>query len=171
MASTKNPRSKRARQFKGGGTPRAMTDESIHTHQDQFKKRKIKPKEFTDVDYMIYPGIAEMTTRELWVAQLAGVQDWPEQAASAVELSQSLGRQKIASGMSPCVLPKGRIYFPHLCRLQLPIESMMLQGIYYDADIVTSFPDKEIADLAGNAFETTSCLACMVVGMALLSCQ
>ena len=95
----------------------------------------------------------------------------PEQVASAVELSQSLGRQKVAAGLSPCVIPKSRIYFPHLCRLQLPIESMMLQGMYYDADIVTSFPDTEIADLAGNAFETASCLACIVVGMALLSCQ
>ena len=162
------------RQCQGHGRPginKQMTSKSILVHKDHFIKRGMRPKEFTDMDYMIHPGIAAMTTRELWVAQLAGVQNWPEENPSALELSQSFGRQKVSLGVSPCIIPKGRIYFPHLCRLQLPIESLRLQGIFYDADIVTSFPEKMVADLAGNAFETTSCLACVVVGIALLSCQ
>jgi len=119
---------------------------------------------------MCHPGLARLVDREVELLQLAGVHEFPEKEPRVVDVSQGADRTRTVAGCSSAVTPGSRLYFTHRCRLQVPLESFYLQGIAYDQRVLSKFPSSTLQDLAGNAFETSCCLASIVVACLMLSC-
>lgn len=51
----------------------------------------------------------------------------------------------------------------------LPVEQFKFMGIGFNEDVVASFPDSLIRDLAGNAFDGSSFLAAWVTLQSILA--
>lgn len=116
-----------------------------------------------------YPGLHALSARQLEVLELAGVRDFPETVGRCVEVSQGAGRQSPRVGCASTVTPHGQQYLTHRCRLLHAIECLHLQGIHFPRSLLQKFPSRLIQDLAGNAFETSCCLATIVASSVLLS--
>jgi hypothetical protein len=81
-----------------------------------------------------------------------------------IDLSQNLKFCSISKHM-PCVTPTGEKYLTSRCRPLHGAEGLRLQGIWLDRDIVENFKGPFLQDLAGNAFEVSSCAVTIFVSM------
>ena len=128
-----------------------------------------------DDDYLVNPGLAKLNRREIEIIELSGVTEFPEALARVVEVSQNAARTCAGSSRKPTVghtgtvFPRSRFYHTQRCRLLVPAEAMQLQGIYVPRSVIEASPDWVIRDLAGNAFETSCCLAAPTTTLLLLS--
>jgi site-specific DNA-cytosine methylase len=103
----------------------------------------------------MYPGLLDLTARELDVLQMSKVA-FPERRKVTVELSQALMRTRVKHGQTATVTPKMRRYLAHRCRFAHGVEAMNLQCIRFGGGKrlakAHSFPPALLQDLAGNAF-------------------
>ena len=81
-----------------------------------------------------------------------------------LDVSQGIGRVPVGRGICPCLCPNGRVWSTLRGRLLTGREKMSLQGLVCGDDYPAwqSFSDRQLSDLAGNAFSTTVCLAVFV---------
>ena len=126
---------------------------------------------FDENDFLINPGLAALNHRETEMLQLAGVVDFPEVEPRVLEISQAAHRRTAQPkrGHTGTVFPRCRFYFTHRARLHVPAEALQLQGIYIPRDVIEATPDRVVASLAGNAFDTGCCLASFFAGLLMLS--
>ena len=82
-----------------------------------------------------------------------------------IDISKSAGRASWCAGATPCVLPKSRLYWRHVQCVLGPREVAALQGIW-PADVrglsvwcEDKHRSRVVADMAGNAFTSTVCMA------------
>ena len=91
-----------------------------------------------------------------------------------VDISQSEGRAAWCAGAAPCVLPGSRLYWRHRQCVLGPRQLASLQGIWpADFAAVAEWCEDQhlsrvVADMAGNAFTSTVCMAvCLAVCLAI----
>jgi hypothetical protein len=110
----------------------------------------------------IFPFLSRMTRRQLEMLHIMGVVLFPEPELRSVDLSQNLEFTSIVNKIG-CVTPGGQIYLSSKVRLCLGLESLRLQGLFFDpgqeVTMTKYFSNDLLQDLAGNAFETTCYLA------------
>ena len=116
-----------------------------------------------------FPGLSVLCDRQVEALDLAGVVSYPEAVARTVELKHNLDRVRPSSDIASCVLPGASMYLTHKCRLMHPSEALSLQGIDVDEHLVRQFSGSVLQSLAGNAFETSCCLATFFCTMVTLS--
>ena len=106
-----------------------------------------------------YPGIRELTNRELDCLRLLRVQ-FPEKNRRMINVQPSIDRVTAAQDHFGCTTPAQRVWLTDRCRLMLGYEGLLSQGIYdEDRDpVVRNVPNRLLQDLAGNAFHTGCCL-------------
>lgn len=124
----------------------------------------------------IFPGLQKLGDREFDLLALQGVRDYPEAQTRIVDTSQaairvSTAKKKRKPGASffdvdtppgcPIITPGGRKYVTSRCRLLTGAEQLRFQNIWLDQEIMDSFPEHLLSDLAGNAFETSCCTAAL----------
>ena len=125
-----------------------------------------------------FPGLFAVKAREFDKLHLAGV-TFPESKMRVVELSQSAGRSSdCPAEKGPdddmymgTIVPGGRFYATHRCRLLLGVEEMHLQSLWFPPDVEIGVSDCTLRSLAGNAFETSCASATVLCGLLLLSGQ
>ena len=82
-----------------------------------------------------------------------------------IDVSKSAGRAPWCAGATPCVLPNSRLYWRHVQRVLGPREVAALQGIWpAEFGCLSAWRDdlhrsRVVADMAGNAFTSTVCMA------------
>ncbi len=87
-----------------------------------------------------------------------------------IDVSQGLGRMPHGRSVCPCLCPNGRIWSTSLGRLLTGREKMALQGLWCGDAVaeLRAFSDRDLSDLAGNAFSTTVCMAVALAVLATL---
>ena len=124
---------------------------------------------------LCFPGLASLTDREMAILQLEKV-SFPELALNVIEVSQNPTSASARSNVVfPAIVPRCRQYLTSRCRLVTGLEAMFIQNIVYpwDADyqLLGRFPDTLLRDLAGNAFEGSSCMMAVVLACVVLSLE
>ena len=125
----------------------------------------------SDAITSMYPVLRTLTRRQLEVLHLKGI-PLPDSEFRVVDLSQNLSFASVTAGKVPCVTPAGEKFLTKECRFITGIESLRLQGIWYDEEKLGRYSSPFLQDLAGNAFETSSCSAnflCSVIFLAVNS--
>ena len=123
---------------------------------------------------LCYPGLAMITEREMAILQLEQVQ-FPENRLAAIEVSQTRsGHQVLRSTVVfPTIIPGSHMYLTSRCRKLTGIEALNVQNIRYPQDpnfeILSTFSDNLLRDLAGNAFEASSCLVAVCLACIVMS--
>ena len=106
-----------------------------------------------------FPDFAKVTRRQREILHLKGVQNLPEATPRVIDLSQGLGYANIVNGRMPCVTPGGAKFFTHRVRQMHGMEALQFQGIHLDTARLREYTSKQLLDLAGNAFEASTCAA------------
>ena len=107
--------------------------------------------------------------------EFKGIHECRQMAAATVNISQMLARIEVRSDVCATVTPHGEYWLFEQRRLLHPVEMMRLQGIWFgaagisDSEILMEYPDQLVSSLAGNAFETSSCAAALLVQMVVAS--
>ena len=106
-----------------------------------------------------FPVLRAMTQRQLELLHLKGIR-LPDSEFRVVDLSQNLMFSQVAKDKVPCVTPDGQKFLTQRVRFLTGIESLRLMGIYLDeSKLRQGFSASFLQDLAGNAYETSSCAA------------
>jgi hypothetical protein len=111
--------------------------------------------EFPSLEVMqLFPGLQTLSPRNLDRLACLGVK-FPERNTRTIDLSQSEGRSRLTEGSLPCTTPGMDLYVTSLCRLTVGVEAMAFQSIHFgdNHDKLRKYSNKDVADLAGNAFE------------------
>ena len=116
----------------------------------------------------VFPGLLEISARQCEVLHICNA-TFPSDEESSICLSQSGGRQKVHVGSFPTILPGGKQFLLHRCRLMHPWESLRLQGMFLPDVLLSAFSHNAIQQLAGNAFESGCCAAVLFVLQVVLS--
>lgn len=118
-----------------------------------------------------FPGLQVVHPREYEILYLQGIRSFPDLPTRVIETSQSLqrGSGETSPVCCPTMTPSGRKYVSSRCRFLLGAEQLRLQNVWLDPEVLSCFPNKLLADLAGNAFETSCCCAVVCAAFALLS--
>ena len=105
------------------------------------------------------PYLKCFTARKRQLLRQHGIREFPESACRVVDISQNFKFGRVVKEIVPCITPKGEKYLSHLCRPILGIESLRLQGFWpSNSELLGSFKESLLQNLAGNAFEA-SCFA------------
>lgn len=128
------------------------------------------PGAFTPEQYELFPGLRELSDREVDVLNCRGIVI-PSATPSVVDVSQSLSRTREVVGGSGCVTPGMRCVLTHRGRLALGMEAMALQGIHYGDrhHRLRTWPNADLMDLAGNAFNVHCAFGSFLVASTLLA--
>ena len=106
----------------------------------------------SDAITSMYPVLRTLKRRQLEVLHLKGI-PLPDSEFRVVDLSQNLSFASVTAGKVPCVTPAGEKFLTKECRFITGIESLRLQGIWYDEEKLGRYSSPFLQDLAGNAFE------------------
>ena len=129
---------------------------SMQPHEkNQERSRFQKP---SDTLVSTYPALRTLTRRQLEVLHLKGI-SLPDNQFRVVDLSQNLGFATATAGKVPCIAPAGEKFLTKECRFLTGVESLRLQGIWYNDEKLGRYSPGFLQDLAGNAFESSSCAA------------
>lgn len=128
------------------------------------------PGAFNPEQYELFPGLRELSDREVDVLNCRGIVI-PSATPSVVDVSQSLNRTREVVGGSGCVTPGMRCMLTHRGRLALGMEAMALQGIHYGDrhHLLRVWPNADLMDLAGNAFNVHCAFGSFLVACTLLA--
>lgn len=117
-----------------------------------------------------FPVLKVMTRRQLEVLYLKNVA-LPDTVFRVLDLSQNLGFSSVSVDKMPCITPAGEKFLTKQVRFLTGIESMHFMGIYFPKKKMETYSSKFLQDLAGNAFETSSCSANLLCNMVFLACN
>ena len=131
-------------------------------HGKQWEGTAIKiPEDVMDAD----PGTRELTPREADILLVHQV-TYPEKTCRMINVTQGIERCRPFMDYFECTTPGQRVWLTHRARFLTGLEALRCQGICYGErggdGIARNFPDRLLADLAGNAFHSGSCLACVL---------
>ena len=116
-----------------------------------------------------FPVLKAMTQRQLELLHLKGIK-LPDPEFRVVDLSQNLLFSQVAKDKVPCVTPDGQKFLTQRVRFLTGIESLRLMGIWLDeSKLRRGFSSSFLQDLAGNAYETSSCAANFMCNMIFLA--
>ena len=101
--------------------------------------------------------------------ELKRITQFPESEPRTLELKHNVIRGAKPQREASTILPGGQQYLTNKCRLMLPQESLIFQGIHAPASILDQFEDRILQDLSGSAFETSCCMGTLIVGIAMLA--
>ena len=105
------------------------------------------------------PYLKCFTARKRQLLRQHCIREFPESTCRVVDISQNFKFGRVVQEIVPCITPKGEKYLSHLCRPILGLESLRLQGFWpSNSELLGSFKETLLQNLAGNAFET-SCFA------------
>ena len=112
-----------------------------------------------------FPGVGMLTPREV-DSLLCHDISFPDESLRLINVAPHIDRVRVQTEILECVTPRQRVWLSDRCRLLLGLESLFAQGIHYGSKdaVVRDFPDRLLADLAGNAFHTGTC-ACVVLSV------
>jgi len=148
-----SPNSEYNRQKKRRVAGSTWVNKHIAAAEKQGKVWADIPARPDDLVFDLYPGLLQLTNRELDSLQTRGVK-FPD-VPGAIDVSQSYQRQAQADGYVGCTLPTMREYLTHRCRLAVGLESFHFQNIHYGKNhsLLRQLDEKVLSDLGGNAFE------------------
>ena len=150
----------------------SVSDPKWHKKHEKAYEQAGKPwslaLRFSEYQLDCFPGLNALVDRQVEVLDMVGVVAFPEAFGRSVELKHNVERCRPAAEAS-CILPGGMQYLTHKCRMMHPFEALMLQGIDVSPHMVRQFKGSLVQSLAGNAFETSCCLATMLCTMVSLS--
>lgn len=109
-----------------------------------------------------------LTRRQLELLYLKDV-PIPDTQFRVLDLSQNLQFCCLTSDKMPCVTPAGEKFLTQQVRFVTGKEYMQFMGIYFDEPKLEKYSSSTLQDLAGNAFETSSCAANMLCNMLFLA--
>lgn len=117
-----------------------------------------------------FPVLKTMTRRQLELLHLKGI-SLPDQVFRVVDLSQNLNFASVTTDKMPCVTPDGAKFLTRRVRFMNGIEALRFMGIFFaDEDrLNNAYSSAFLQDLAGNAYETSSCAANLVSSMVFLA--
>ena len=117
-----------------------------------------------------FPVLKTMTRRQLEVLYLKGI-SLPDQLFRVVDLSQNLAFASVTTDKMPCVTTDGAKFLTRRVRFMNGIEALRFMGIFVaDEDrLNNTYSSAFLQDLAGNAYETSSCAANLVSSMVFLA--
>ena len=136
-------------------------------HQEYFVAKGLEAQPSTgpsDEMKQLWPGLYDLSRRELDVLRAYGIKDFPEdEPGRCINVQVSLGRQRLADA-SCCVTPSLRLYVTSKCRLLTGHESFALQGVHYGPqnDALLLYDNAFLQNLAGNAFQTLCCQSVLI---------
>ena len=93
----------------------------------------------------------------------------PDPSFKVLDLSQNLDFAAASCDKMPCITPEGSKFLTQQVRFVSGLESLRYMGIYHDEAKLQKYPSAFLQDLAGNAFETSSCAANFLCNMVFLS--
>ena len=105
-----------------------------------------------------YPALKNLTQRQLEILALKGI-PVPDSEFRVVDLSQNLAYASISCDKMPCVTPEGAKFLTKHVRFSTGIEALRFQGIWLNHDLLSKYSSGFLQDLAGNAYEATTCAA------------
>ena len=114
-----------------------------------------------------FPALRTLTLRQLEILHLKGVSSLPDPWFRVIDLSQTLDFAAASCDKMPCITPDGAKFLTQQVRFVTGVESLRYMGIYYDESKLRAYSSGFLQDLAGNAFETSSCAANFVCNMML----
>ena len=117
-----------------------------------------------------FPAVKSLTRRQKELLTLKGI-PIPDTEFRVVDLSQNLAFANVVSGKMPCVTPDGAKYLSQQCRFATGTEYLRFQGIWMDEPALSRYSSSFLQDLAGNAYETTTCGANLLCAMVFLACN
>lgn len=141
-------------------------------HSQRFFDAGLSPNDIPKFDWQLlleFPGLAQLSKREVEVLFLSGVRCFPEESPRFIELTMSISRCMVRADCVSAVTPKYRQFLTRQCRLVHAYESFALQGLEFERRILERFDCALLQSLAGNAFETGCCLATMVSSLVSMS--
>ena len=115
-----------------------------------------------------FPALKTLTLRQLEILHLKGV-TIPDPSFKVLDLSQNLDFAAVSCDKMPCITPEGSKFLTQQVRFVSGLESLRYMGIYLDEVKLLKYPSPFLQDLAGNAFETSSCAANFLCNMVFLS--
>lgn len=115
-----------------------------------------------------FPALKTLTLRQLELLHLKGIHV-PDAEFKVIDLSQNLDFATPSTDKMPCVTPDGQKFLSQQVRFVSGVESLHYMGIYYDETKLKKYPNAFLQDLAGNAFETSSCAANFFCNMLFLA--
>ena len=115
-----------------------------------------------------FPAIRLLTRRQLEILYLKGI-TLPDCQFRVVDLSQNLQFSSVSKDKMPRITPDGAKFMTRQVRFLSGIEALHFMGIYYDEQRLQAYSSGFLQDLAGNAFETSTCAANLFANMMLLS--
>ena len=117
----------------------------------------------------LFPVLKTLTRRQVEMLHLKGV-TLPDPEFRIVDLSQNLGFASVTADKMPCITPDGAKFLTRRMRFLHGIEALRFMGIYMDeGKLHETYSSSFLQDLAGNAYETSSCAANMICSMVFLS--
>ena len=151
-------------------------DKWVGKHLDKFVSR-LRGRQWWQVDERVgmvslYPGLLELLPREVDVLELNQVRVPDLQTpALTIDVSQTADRTRTSLGVLPCITPTCRIWLAHQGRLLRGIEAIWCQGIFFELEeVARSFGSTLLLNLAGNAFHTFCCSACIMALLSAVAC-
>ena len=135
-------------------------------HMKMFEEKGLdwlQPSPINEGLLKLYPGLKELTDREVDALQYNQVQ-YPEQNMRLIDVSQTLNFAKAETEKTGCSTPGMKKYITTVCRCMLGQESLNSQGIHYQEKQhqLDQFSNRLLMDLAGNAFHT-GCFASVLL--------
>ena len=116
-----------------------------------------------------FPTLRTLTQRQLELLHLKGV-SVPDSDFRVVDLSQNLKFASVSTGKMPCITPDGAKFLTQQVRFLHGLEALRFMGIYMDeTQLVKHYSSSFLQDLAGNAYETSSCAANFLTSMVFLA--
>ena len=144
------------------GKQRGSSSGWVEIHQKYFEEHGIDPSPAQSPADVLesWPGLHDLTEREFSILKALGVCNFPEQPGRCLNVSHTIGWHtlKMTAG---CISPSMRLYLSSRCRLAHGLEALALQGIHYGESHsrLSRYESSFIFDLAGNAFQTSCCMA------------
>ena len=136
-----------------------------HQHRTLFEKKGLLWTDLprlSDDDLMCFPGLCELSEREIEVLRYVDVACFPEVEMRVIDVSRSIHRCRATRGFTPTVLPGSRLYLTNKCRLMHPAECLRVQNLDFSQDLLGNFDPSLLQSLAGNAFDAGCCLAVII---------
>jgi hypothetical protein len=138
----------------------------VELHEKTFKEVgrewKADQWQFNDETVAAFPGVRCLLPREADILIYLNVK-FPESARRFINVGPSINRCRATTDF-PCMTPRQRIWITDKARMLTGYEAMLVQGLYYPGkdDVVRSWSDRALHDLAGNAFHS-GCFAAVAL--------
>jgi site-specific DNA-cytosine methylase len=136
-----------------------------HQHAAYFEKHGKswwKSSQLNELTLQKCPGLFELTARQRDILAFHGLT--PDDKNAAIDLNLSIHWSRVTRGYAPCLSSSSLMYIAGRQRCCLGVECLRLMGICFkEEERLYKYDCKFVRDLAGNAFDSASCLASLYV--------